>query len=332
MNEVEKASHIESMTSNHQTREAIDAARRARNEPGVSDIMKVAFGYYEMNALCYQAADGVTARAVGTELFALVDARPGILDKSIPPPAQRSLKEIYVSICGLMSDLALSYDEFDSCMARISGAGALTDHYRDSIRIVEESKENGESWFVNMILLADNFAGVSKHNQNPGNFGMAATLYGLILKERRQLRPPRDELARVAFNFGAYTANAVVNGINTTKASNVPTDMVGNMIPILDGAVALLEETRRDVNDAAKTDGGIAAIEKVRANILGAQKNAKRTFIIMAVIFTVLTALTWRHCLTVPGGSGGWTVLAVILSLITVTSYYWIFVTVRKRS
>lgn len=162
------------------------------------------------------------------------------------PSLREVMEDMYIKECSILADAALSYEEYFQSMERIKGIRPHTDLQRGQVELIKSMQEEGQSWSTNMLLLATRYAGTNDNmGQSNTMYGSAASLYGLMLLNRRKLRLSRTDLKLVMTNYSASIGNI------TAEADNYFRNAQGILKPndylfMYKKAIALIEESRKD--------------------------------------------------------------------------------------
>ncbi len=228
----------------HKVREALDYALNSAREADYPQF-KILCLHTVLEACHYYAGDGEACRAWCLALLDWTGKNPGVI--SDIPSLREVMEDMYIKQCEIMADIALSYDEYFEYMEKIKSVRPHTALQSSQVDLIASMRDEGQPWSVNMLLLAARYAGANgSTGQSSTMYGSAASLYGLMLQNRRKLRLSRTDLKMCATNYSASIGNLVA------QADNYHKNISGYLDPndylfMLDKAIRIINESKSDI-------------------------------------------------------------------------------------
>lgn len=131
-------------------------------------------------------------------------------------------REVYVAairMAGLFSDaeaartqaycyenvmhLSLSFDEYANWADNLKLLDPGNDIFRGQVDEVDRARDRGIPWADVMDNIASSGYNRNDAARDKGRYGQAASLYHLVLVNRKQLRLPREDWERIVYEYGA---------------------------------------------------------------------------------------------------------------------------------
>lgn len=249
----------------HKIREALDYALNSAREAHYPQF-KILCLHTIVEICHYYAGDGEASRAWCSSLLDWMDKNRGVI--SDIPSLREVMEDMYIKECELLADAAISYEEYFKSMDRIKGIRPHTDIQKGQIDLIRSMQEEGQAWSTNMLLLATRYAGT---NDNMGNsntmYGSAASLYSLILQNRRKLRLSRNDLKLAMINYSASIGNI------TEAADNYYKSSAGRLNPndylfMYEKAISLVDDSKKDVMEPNAGEEQLAYLREQREALI----------------------------------------------------------------
>ncbi|MDL2237385.1 hypothetical protein LJC56_06105 [Christensenellaceae bacterium OttesenSCG-928-K19] len=259
------------LTAEHRIKEALDFVY-AHSEPDNFRQFRVLCLYTAAGLWQEEAGDGETARQKLFEILQFIEEDMSMITEV--PSLQEVMEDMYIKTCELICDMALSYEEYEQHMAKIALIRPYTTFQKGQMELIQNMKDEGQPWVVNMFLLAERYVGNGVDGQQQDRYANAAALYQLILQNRRLLRPSRADLKIAGGNYGAYMFNLVQKHLSYCHTTSTPCNP-DNYLFMLDKARDVLEESKRDVGDPAMTDELMTELSRTKTKLLEMKAKAE---------------------------------------------------------
>lgn len=250
----------------HKVREALDYALNSARETDYPQF-KILCLHTVLEVCQYYAGDGEACRAWCLAMLDWTDKNPGVI--SDIPSLREVMEDMYIKQCLIMADVALSYEEYFEYMEKIKTVRPHTALQSSQMDLIASMRDEGQPWSMNMLLLAARYAGVSgSTGQTSTMYGSAASLYGLILQNRRKLRLSRTDLKMCVTNYSASIGNL------TAQAGNYYMNISGRLEPndylfMIDKAIRLINESKSDIMEPDAGNEEIGYLTEQRTALLG---------------------------------------------------------------
>ncbi len=250
----------------HKVREALDYALNSAREADYPQF-KILCLHTVLETCHYYAGDGETCRAWCLALLDWADKNPGVITDI--PSLREVMEDMYIKQCEIMADVALSYEEYFEYMEKIKSIKPHTTLQSSQTDLIASMRDEGQPWSVNMLLLAARYAGVNGSiGQSSTMYGSAASLYGLMLQNRRKLRLSRTDLKMCVTNYSASIGNLIA------QADNYYRNISGHLDPndylfMFDKAVRIINECKSDIMEPDAGEKEIGYLTEQRRALSG---------------------------------------------------------------
>jgi hypothetical protein len=259
---------VQKLVAEHRVKEALNFIDQ-HNKPENYRQFRVLCMYNTAALWLEEAGDGSMARQKFFELLQFIETDMSMITEV--PSLKEVMEDMYIKTCVIISDLALSYEEYEQHMAKIEKMRPYTPLQKEQMELIQNMKNEGHSWLVNILSLAE------RHVSNgQDQFGKAAALYQLVLENRRKLRPSRADLKIAAYNYGTTMYNLVQKHLNYCHATKTPCNP-DNYLFMLEKTISVLEESKRDVGDLQTTDNCIANLNRMLEKLMAIKWNVEST-------------------------------------------------------
>jgi len=251
--------------ASHRVREALEYALNSAREAHYPQF-KILCLHTVVEVCHYHVGDGEASRAWCFALLDWVDKNRGVITDI--PSLREVMEDMYIKQCEIIADAALSYEEYFEYMEKIKSIRPHTALQSSQVELIRSMQDEGQPWSANMLLLAVRYAGA---NGDTGQFntmyGSAASLYGLMLQNRRKLRLSRTDLKMSVTNYSASIGNLV------TQADSYYKNTPGRLDPneylfMIDKAVRLINESKRDIMEPDAGEEEIGYLTEQREALL----------------------------------------------------------------
>lgn len=250
----------------HRIREAMDYALSCAREADYPQF-KILCLHTVVEICHFYAGDGEASSAWCSSLLNWMDKNPGVLTDI--PSLREVMEDMYIKECELLADAATSYEEYFGAMERIQHIRSHTDLQGGQVELTKSMQAEGQPWSNNMMSLVTRYSGSNDGMGQLGSMhGSAATLYGLLLQNRRKLRLSRTDLKLVMKNYSISIGNI------TAAADDYYKNSLGSLNPndylfMYEKAARLIEESRKDVMEPNAGEEQIAYLDEQKKALIG---------------------------------------------------------------
>ncbi|HWR61808.1 MAG TPA: hypothetical protein VN580_09370 [Clostridia bacterium] len=251
--------------ASYRVREALEYALSSAREAGYPQF-KILCLHTVVEVCHYYAGDGEASRAWCFALLDWMDKNPGVITDI--PSLREVMEDMYIKQCEIIADVAISYEEYFKYMEKIKSVRPHTSLQSSQVELIGSMQAEGQPWSANMLLLAARYAGANSNTgQSNTMYGSAASLYGLMLQNRRKLRLSRTDLKMSVTNYSASIGNLVA------QADNYYKNISGRFEPneylfMIDKAIRVINESKRDIMEPDAGEEEIGYLTEQREALL----------------------------------------------------------------
>ncbi len=207
----------------------------------------------------FSVGDAELARENCKAAIDMMDADIGVLYSNPMPDRRTLMEDMYIKLCEMMAQLAVSFDEYFEYMEKIKKFRNLTPLQSGQVELVESLKAEGRDWAYNIQGLADRYI-------SSGGFGASAALHYLLIANRRQLRLPRGHLEAALVNYSKSVRDNVTKCMSVCNEKRIPCNPY-NYLFLVDKAIGTVESCIGDVQNKEPVDAELEALRDLKEKL-----------------------------------------------------------------
>lgn len=249
-----------------------------------------------------QTGDGEGARRAYERALAGRARSEGKIRKS-------GLDQLEANVCENSMLLSLSYEEYESRAERLAKLDPGNPILTDQRPMVQDARERAHPWFAVMVTIAKSGYDADPA-KDPGRYGASAAILQLLLRNRRELRVPREQHRAAVASYAALAIQA------WSKCGMTMEHTVGVADPaefnfVAETAIPLVEEYANANPSDAQTQETLRALKSAPAGAprpqspVASRSGASRASPTPPTHATPPAGCTWMPLGAVLGGLAG---------------------------